>query len=339
MLSTNLSSDQQSRVRTIQQHAMRIASIVTNLQSFARTSAAQLGVVRVDEVVDYALDVTRPRMRTVNVRLQVLGTPDAMLVLADRQRLSQVFVNLLNNACDAMDNSGTIEVALRSDEQSVTVDVRDRGRGIPPEHADKVFTPFFTTKEVGKGSGLGLSVSYGIVKEYGGQIRVDSPPGGGALFRVTLPRAASPAVLGSGGLVDTPAPHSVASRKGTVVAIVDDEPVIRDLVGTILGDEGYEVHAFPDAREALDHLRETRPDLVITDLRMPGMDGLALRDELIAREPRLLGRVIITTGLVEHAALDDPNHLPKPFTRAQLLGAVRQCLAAADEDAPATWSH
>ena len=328
LLASNLTEDQKARIRTIQGHSTRIAGIVSNLQTFARKSGGSPSTVRVADVVEYALEVVRPRMRTINVRLQTQGAPETLLVHAEEQRLSQVVVNLLNNACDAMAGTGSIDVSIRGDGAHVIIDVRDHGCGIPSEHFEKLFTPFFTTKDVGEGTGLGLPISYGIVKEYGGVIRAENAVGGGALFRVILPRARRPASVHPAP--EPPAPLRLAEERRCLrVLVVDDEPVIRDLVEAVLEPEGYEVRTVPGAQEALDCVFDLHPDVVITDLRMPGMDGLSLRDELVRRAPYLDGRVLLTTGMVDHTSHNGMRCLPKPFTRLELLRAIESTVTSA----------
>lgn len=169
--------------------AARIDRIVRDLLDFARPLPASIAPAAVAAVMDGAVRLARvqPRFRDVKVEWEV--PPDLPPVLADEGRLAQVFLNLLLNAGDAMAGAGAVRVAARAAGATVEVTVADRGPGIPAEALPRVFDPFFTTKPPGAGTGLGLAVSHGIVQSMGGEISAESAPGGGAVFRVTLPVA------------------------------------------------------------------------------------------------------------------------------------------------------
>ena len=324
-LSPTISEEQRARVVTIRDHSMRIAAIVTNLQTFAGTDGARRDRVRVDEAARQAVDVATTRRSTARVTVQTSGLPSDVAVFADRQRLTQALLNLVDNACDQARGEETVQVIVRADGEHVVVEVKDRGPGISAEHQERLFSPFFTTKDVGEGRGLGLAVSYGIVRELGGHIQAENRRGGGAVFRVTLPAIGAEAVQLP---APPPAPPSGGDGAGRLAVIVDDEPVIRDLVATILRDAGYRVLAFPTGMDALDGLGDEHADVVLTDVRMPGMDGLALREALISRYPHLQSRVILMTGVVEYTQRQDIACLPKPFSRDELLQAVGGTLEA-----------
>jgi signal transduction histidine kinase len=174
--------------------ARRIDAIVRDLLDFARPAAPALGSVDLAVAVDAAVRLARvqARLRDVEVTVDVCAAPGA--VLADERRLSQVFLNLLLNAGDAMSGRGRVSITARPLEDTggpprVEVTVCDDGPGIPPEHLSRIFDPFFTTKEPGQGTGLGLAVCHGIVQSFGGAISAENLPGGGAAFRLELPVA------------------------------------------------------------------------------------------------------------------------------------------------------
>ncbi|MBI4462813.1 MAG: hypothetical protein HY653_07910 [Acidobacteria bacterium] len=181
---------QRKSLEVIAQQAERVSKIVGNLLTFARHSHLELGRVEVGEVLNTALSLVQYRFRENSIRLRREMAANLPPILGDADRLTEVFVNGLNNAIDAMPGGGTVVVrASRTAgaDGGVRVEVADTGCGIPPEQLPRVFDPFFTTKEPGRGTGLGLSISHGIVKDHGGQIWVESQPGAGATLVVTLP--------------------------------------------------------------------------------------------------------------------------------------------------------
>jgi len=173
--------------------AERAAEIVRGLRAFARVgSAAELGEVDLAETINVALTVLRHELRD-RVRVHKEVDADVPRLRCDASRMSQVFVNLMLNAIQAMRGEGDLYIHLSSDDESVRISIRDTGCGIPAQVRGKIFDPFFTTKPVGQGTGLGLSISYGIVEQHGGRIEVDSVEGEGATFTVILPRGRPPA--------------------------------------------------------------------------------------------------------------------------------------------------
>ncbi len=163
----------------------RIQKVVTDLRTFAREDAGILNLIKIEEVLDSLLSIVYNELGAkVDLKKDYADTP---LIKGSPQRLGQVFMNVLLNAAQAMDGKGTIEIKTYVKDKNVCVDIKDTGKGIKPEHLKKIFDPFFTTKPVGQGTGLGLSVSYEIIKKHGGQIRVRSQEGEGSTFTVSLP--------------------------------------------------------------------------------------------------------------------------------------------------------
>jgi two-component system NtrC family sensor kinase len=175
-------------LEVVRRQARRISEIVRGLLAFSRPSRLEVREVRLDQVVEQSLALAAPQYRTAGIRLRKCYAPDLPLVWVDPDRLEQVFVNILNNAIDAMPQGGDLSVTtgLR-DPRMVFVTFCDAGVGIPEDHLRRIFDPFFTTKPAGKGTGLGLAVSYGIVRDHGGEIQVESEAGRGSAFTVVLP--------------------------------------------------------------------------------------------------------------------------------------------------------
>ena len=207
--------------------------------------------------------------------------------------------------------------------------VSDDGPGIPTDVKSKIFDPFFTTKETGKGTGLGLTVAYAIVQEHGGSIRVDSSPDGGASFTVELPVSAAESVSKPRRQANMNAEHPV----GASVLLVEDERALALAVSEALVDAGLQVDHAGDGEEALARVRQNTYDLVICDLKMPKVDGMALYRAIAAASPVLARRVIFVTGDVATADAErfleesGCRWLAKPFRLADLLRSVREALA------------
>jgi signal transduction histidine kinase/ActR/RegA family two-component response regulator len=311
--------------------AERCARIVRTFLAMARRQEATRAPVRVEQVVRDALALLGYVLQTNDV--QVMTEFDAALppVHADADQLSQVLLNLITNAQQAMAQvSGPRQLTVRThrsnDARQVIVDVVDTGPGVPADLAGRIFDPYFTTKPVGEGTGVGLAVSLGIVQAHGGTLALEPPAGGGAHFVVTLPAAEGDAADHDPlDAFDASGPHD-----DLCILVVDDEASIADWLRDTLEGAGHGVAVAHDGVQALRYLEDQAFDLVLTDMKMPQMDGSALIRELLARHPYLAGRVIAMTGdslsqgvrefVREHAL----PMLRKPFEPRELWAALRR---------------
>jgi two-component system cell cycle sensor histidine kinase/response regulator CckA len=329
----------------IRQNANRAAALVGQLLAFSRKQTLKPERLDLEDVLsDLTHLLNRLVVERVELKLDHLGRQNGRPlghVRADRRQLEQVLINLAVNARDAMPAGGslliqtepiTLTEPMRRDRASVppgdysVIRVIDRGTGIAPEHLQKIFEPFFTTKRVGEGTGLGLSMVYGIIKQSGGFIFVDSTPGEGTTFSIYLP-------VFDGEVLSEPAvtdPHRPALRQGEgVVLLVEDEAPVRAFAGRALRLRGYTVLEAADAEEALALLKDPglEVDVFVTDVVMPGMDGPAWVRQ--AREARPNARVVFMSGYAEDSLSEDqariPNSvfLPKPFSLNQLAETVQ----------------
>jgi CheY-like chemotaxis protein len=300
--------------------------------------------LRLNPIVEEMVPVLR-LMLPANVRVETSLAPREAVVRADRSQLEQVLINLAFNARDAMTSGGTIRIKTESrrlDEamgrQRIGIpippgrygllSVEDTGHGMDSSTLAQVFQPFVTTKAVGVGTGLGLSTVYGIVKQSGGFVWVESDQGSGTAFTVCLPEV-------SGGVAesaqDAPA-EPIAQGYGGTVLILEDEDVVRELAARILLENGYRVVEARNGSEALAALRDraARPKLLLTDVIVPDMGTAELERRVHALRPDL--SILYMSGyprgdiLQRGLLLDDQPFLQKPFTREDLTGAVGRAI-------------
>ena len=330
-------------IMQIKQNANRAANLVRQLLAFSRQQTLKPTVTDITDPLSELTHLLR-RLIGENIALQIVHARDLHLVRVDQGQFEQVVINLAVNARDAMPGGGrltirTANVTLERPEQRgvetvpvgdyVLIEVGDTGIGIPPENLGRIFEPFFSTKELGSGTGLGLSTVYGIVKQTGGFVSVDSTVGRGTTFRILLPRwkgeIAKP--------VETVAEarRSDTTGAGTVM-LVEDEDAVRLFSARALRNKGYKVIEARSGENALE-LLATHPqiDVLVTDVVMPQMDGTELIKRV--REQRPTMRVICISGYAEETfrkrldSASDVHFLPKPFTLEQLAGKVKQVIA------------
>jgi two-component system, NtrC family, sensor kinase len=171
----------------IKRQTMRASDIVNNLLNFSRTGNVEFAEMEINRVLDDTIQLLEPQLRNTQIKIERNYSENLPLTLGNSSKLQQVFMNLLLNARDAMPNGGELVIRTQSRESVLLIDVSDTGIGIAPENIAKIYDPFFTTKGVGQGTGLGLAVSYGIIQEHKGRIFVESKPGEGTRFRIKLP--------------------------------------------------------------------------------------------------------------------------------------------------------
>ena len=323
----------------IVEQSRRASSIVGNLLVFARQRAPEREPVSLNAVAIRALDLRRYELRVSNV--QVVTELDAGLpyIQGDSQQLVQVLLNLINNAEHAIrsrGDTGTITVRTSSFSRDgahwARLEVLDDGPGIPEAILGRIFEPFFTTKDPGEGTGLGLSVSYGIVTTHQGFIYADNRLEGGARFVLDLPVAEAREQV-------TPVcgPRTPAAAPARILVIEDEQPVAIVLTRLLTGD-GHEVSVAGEGTEALARLQEQPFDLVITDFKMSGMSGLEFYRALTAAHPRLARAIIFTTGDVLSAETRrfftevDAPVLYKPFTLEQARATIYEKLREAQNE-------
>ncbi|MCK9487518.1 MAG: response regulator, partial [Dehalococcoidia bacterium] len=353
-------AEREHALRTIESEAQRASRIVRNLLAFARQRPGDRRLTDLEGVLRRILDLRRYSLEVDEVRV-ITRFGHVPPVLVDEGQFEQAFLNLLANAHQALeDGGGEVLVSTWSTAEHLYISFADDGPGVPGELRARVWDPFFTTREVGAGEGMGLSIVYGVVANHGGRTWVETAPTGGANFviqlplvapepRVTTPPATTPPATTPpapmGARPRDAAPASTPSVAPSVagepaeagepprILVVDDEPSVRALTREILAAQGYPVAVAEDGPTALRMLAEGDYGLVITDLRMPGLSGSDLYHEIQHRWPHLASRVLFVTGDIEGErggrALDREQirYLEKPFTTQQLLAAIRDVLA------------
>jgi PAS domain S-box-containing protein len=333
----DLAADESSRERAlkIQGAAERCARIVRTFLSMARRKPEAAAPVRLDGIIADALEVVGYALRTADVEVELDLDPELPAIAGDPDQLTLVLMNLIVNAQHALQRrSGPRRLAIRTrrGDGMVELEVADNGPGVPAELVERIFEPFFTTKPQGVGTGIGLSVCRNVVTGHGGEITVASDRRGGALFRIALPTA--PRRVAS----EPPRPAE-AGHHAARILVVDDEPEIAQLFCEVLGRDHHEVLLARSGREALELVEAHEIDLIVSDLRMPDLDGPGLYGELAARRPALAARTIFVTGDVlgpESAAFLERTGLPvleKPLDPCELRLKVQSHLARLREPA------
>lgn len=322
--------------------AQRSAHIVQNLLAFARQQKMERRALELGDILEKTIDLLAYQLQVDNITLVPEIAPHKTTVLGDSYQLQQVFLNLITNAHQAMRKAhGRGTLIIRSElagPDTVRVSVIDDGPGVPREIAHRIFDPFFTTKDVGEGTGLGLSICLGILQEHNGRIRLDERAQPGATFVVELPL-----------YHDTDKSEQASDDKDQVtrsqelsVLVVDDEHEITVLLQRILEGEGHRVVAVNSGVEAREALGERQFDLLICDLKMPGMDGRELYAYVQQEHPHLAKHVIFSTGdTVSDESWNflnqvDNRYISKPFKPSQVLAEIGELLAEQHLLSPST---
>ena len=329
-----------------QEASFRARDLVAKILTFSRQSEQKLHPIQVTPVLEEVLSLLRSTMpTTIEIQTHIATDSKEDIILADPIQIHQVLMNLGTNAAHAMrDQGGVLSVSLseiRADAQLVALypelkpgnyvrlTVGDTGHGMEKNVRVRIFDPYFTTKKIGEGTGMGLSVVQGIIKNLGGAISVYSEPGQGTTFHIFLPKAA-------GAAVDKVAAVDVPVHGTERILFVDDEEMLAELGQELLSSLGYQVTVALNSREALKLFLSTPQafDLVITDMTMPGLTGKELAKELLAARPDL--PIILCTGFSEHIDEEKAKesgicgYIMKPYAASSLNKTIRDVLTGTD---------
>jgi signal transduction histidine kinase len=315
-------------VRDARSGAEKVRDIVRDMRAFARRDDHDLRTaVCVESVLEQAISMAWNELR--HRALLVRSFERTPPVLANETRLGQVFLNVLINAAQAIPEGGATQhrilVATRVAEGQVEIRIEDSGIGIPPQDLQRVFHPFYTTKPVGSGTGLGLFICDGIIRSLGGSIAIDSTPGKGTRVCIRLPMHAQSAR-------DVPPVHSAsaARRKRARILVVDDDALVLLSIRRLL-DEEHDLVTTTSPHEAVRRVREGEKfDLIVADLMMPEMTGMALHEEIAALAPRLAEQMLFITGgaftpgAQQFLQTVSNERLEKPFDAQELRDLVNR---------------
>ena len=314
-------------LKRISQEARRMSQIVKNLLAFARKEKPVRELVNLNALINDVVRIRAYNLRVTNV--QVIEEYESALpfTICDPNQLRQVFLNILTNAEQAirkMHSRGWITITTSSEmideEQYIQIAIKDSGPGIPDSLLSKIFDPFVTTKKSDEGTGLGLSISYGLIQDQGGRIRVESPLHEGACFIIELPVRNQPSDISP----SSTEPEFNATLPVKRILVVDDEDDIVDYLARALKMRGHVVDTAHDGESAWEKIKQQQYDVIISDLKMPGLTGHRLYDKLRTHEPHLLEGMILMTGDVISPDAQrflnsvDVPYLEKPFTFKQL---------------------
>ncbi|MCI5060275.1 MAG: response regulator [Alphaproteobacteria bacterium] len=337
-------------IMQIKQNSNRAANLVRQLLAFSRQQTLRPRIHDVGEILT-ELSYLMRRLIGTNIELEVIHGSNLGLVKIDVGQMEQVLINLAVNARDAIEevsgeNSGKLTITTDNFEndqnikcceddmppgQWVSIAVSDTGCGISPENLARVLEPFFTTKDVGQGTGLGLATVYGIIRQTGGYLHVDSEIGKGTTFTIYLPRLSEEEIK-EGQTEDQKDSEEVSGDlTGTAtILLVEDEDAVRTFSTRALTNKGYEVLSAENGQAAVNLLEEndTPIDLLITDVMMPDMDGPTLAKHMRENNPKL--KIIFISGYTEEKLKDHMGDniyfLPKPFTLKKLASKVKEAL-------------
>lgn len=330
----DIPEDARAELNIVVDSTHRAGGIIKRLLTFARQHKPERTYLNINEIVTSTLELRAYSLRNSNIAVNTIFATDRPSTVADAGQLQQVFLNLIINAEMEMHTAhgkGNLLIKTEVVSGNIRVSVKDDGPGIPKENMERLFTPFFTTREVGKGTGLGLSICHGIITQHQGRIYAESKPGEGATFFVelpVLPEQEQPKP-------EQPAPLEAGEIIKTKILVVDDEPSVRQFLRQVLSQAGHTVETVSNGTDALEKLNSEQFDLILADVKMPGMSGIDLFKQIQSVFQPLANRVIFITGdvigLETQGFLSETraSYITKPFDAFQLVREINLVLAKA----------
>lgn len=341
---TQMNERQQNYLNRIIDSAERCHKIVQSLLSFSRRRRPDRTLVNINQLIETTIEIFKYELPVSNIQVTSDFASDLPSLLIDPHQIQLIFLNILNNARQAIESqqsSGQIHITTELTEGHVRISIRDNGPGIPPENLSQIFDPFFTTKPVGEGTGLGLSLAYGIIHEHDGTITAKNNDGKGVTFIIELP-VVSIKEKQEAVKIATSALPKMGQAPGNKILVIDDEENILELIKEALGVYGYQVETVSDGESALRAVKRGSYDLIICDWKIPGFGGQMIYERVRQMNPQALERFFFITGdiLGENAEkflrIEKKICLFKPFSVEQFRTTVQEVLHSTSDPSDLT---
>ena len=318
-----LTDSQRESVEVIRSETVRASQVVRDLLTFARRSEGEVGAICMNELVERTMRLRMHDLKSHSVECETVLAEDLPYITADARQIQQVLLNLLTNASQAMTpaGGGALRIETRQDGHRVLLEITDSGPGIPAEVRAHIFEPFFTTKD--DGTGLGLSVSYGIISAHGGTITIPTSAATGTTFRVSLP-AFDPAGHGNGGVATVLA--SPSPLGGMRMLFVTSDSTMRASVQAFARLRGFQVTSASDAAAALACVRSEVFDLAVCDLNAPGLRAPSFISSLRSEQPPLARKLLFLNASAGDEAVYQGKLLAMPFELDRMESAAAAVL-------------
>ena len=322
------SGNAKNDLNIIIEQSRRASNIVQNLLKFSRKHKPGKSLCHINDILESVLSLQENHLRTDNIEIKREFANDIPLILADSNQLQQVIMNIILNAEHEMKKArgrGTITAKTEKKGKEIVITLENDGPPIPKDKLSSIFDPFYTTKDVGEGTGLGLYISFGIVKEHGGNMRVENIGKAGVRFVITLPISDKEPKSERDDAIEIKVP------RGARILFVDDEKHIRDVMARNLLAEGMFVQVASNGKEAIELLEQNQFDVVISDVKMPNMSGMDVGKWLNKNKPDTLKRFILTTGALD-PEIDNfcrqygCDAITKPFEMEKLFTVIDRVL-------------
>jgi len=335
-------------LETIFQQSQRTNIIIKGLLAFSHLQKIERELLNVHEILEYVIGLKKHYMSFDDILLMVDFAPNIPEIMGNADSLQHIFINIMNNAHQALkSHRGTRKVAIRTRFKKDTIQIifQDTGPGVAPELKERLFEPFFSTWGEKESLGLGLATSYGIVLEHGGNMYYDDNPEGGAVFVVELPLRKEIArnISRSAILQKDDSRKSIRAKEGPQtkaesqqarkrILLVDDEDSILYMLSETLKSEGFDVDSTTDGQKALELLETEEYDIIVTDVKMPGVSGIHLYWYIEKKKQELMDRVVFITGDIIDSttrsflkSVDNP-YLTKPFDMKKFITIIHSIL-------------
>ena len=330
--SEGLSEDMVKGLNIVKKQSIRASNIVKNLLKFSRKFEPGKSHCNLNWVLEDTIQLHAYHVKADNIEITSSFDVKVPEILADLNQLQQVFSNIIINACQAMiaaSFKGEIRVSSEYKEDKVIIAIENDGPTIPEDKLGSIFDPFFTTKEVGEGTGLGLSIAYGIIEEHGGSMLAENIGDSAVRFVISLPTESEDI---QAEVVDVVIDSKAIDIKGVKILLVDDEEDIADVVSRNLAQKDAIVKIASNGKEAIAYLDHEDFDIILSDIKMPVMNGVELGNWLYKNKPHYLNRFVLVTGsidmTVENYCLQHGcRQLVKPFKMDELISIIYEVVS------------